>query len=127
MKHGGWWDRSTSTADLRGLALHEEWAGLAAQNPAGFPAFSLGRKPTRRLSVGCPSTSFGSPLSGGDSSMGAHFPLRNYPGLGRPGNSPIRPPQRLVRLKPLLPPRRRHLEIRPPLHVSQSSPPRPLI
>jgi hypothetical protein len=64
--------------------------GLAAQNPAGFLAFSPGRKPTRRLSSDYSCVSFGSPISCRDLS---HFPVGNNPGLRRPGDSP---PPRLV-------------------------------
>lgn len=67
-------------------------AGLTAQNPAGFPAFSPGKKPTRRLSTDYSCVSFGSPISCRDSS---HFPVGNNLGLRRPGNSP---PPSLVRL-----------------------------
>jgi hypothetical protein len=61
---------------------------LADQNPAGFLAFSTGRKPTRRLSMGFSFMSFGSPQLDRDSSKKPYFPLGKNPGLGRPSDSP---------------------------------------
>jgi hypothetical protein len=61
---------------------------LADQNLADFPAFSTGRKPTRRLSMGFSFMSFGSPQSDGDSSKKPYFTLGKNLVLGRPGDSP---------------------------------------
>ncbi|KAJ1277314.1 hypothetical protein BS78_05G285200 [Paspalum vaginatum] len=91
-------------------------AGLAAQNSVDFPAFSPGRKPTRRLSGGCPSAS----IIRQRFAQGAHFPLRNNPGLGWPGDSPVLVPSlaprssRRSQVRPARDRRRRRASLAPP-------------
>ncbi|KAG0534946.1 hypothetical protein BDA96_04G323500 [Sorghum bicolor] len=61
---------------------------LAARNPGGIPAFSSGKKPTRRFSTGRDTCPFGSPPLAPLGPVGAGFSWGYISGLLTPGDIP---------------------------------------
>ena len=61
---------------------------MATRFPAGFPAFSPGTKPTRKLSTGHKTSAFGSLLGRGLRPVRANFPRGIAPGLKTSGRAP---------------------------------------